>query len=134
VIDAKSMKVVDSFPAGIDPEGMTIDRKGIFYAVNENDSAVTIIDTSSKAILKTLKVGLEPETAVLSPDQRWVAVSNESSNEIHFLSTADLSIAGKIAVPPNPRGMHFSPDSRLLHVASELGHAIRFSMSKAEQF
>ena len=69
---------------------MTIDREGILYAVNENESAVTIIDTAS-----ILKVGLEPETAVLSPDQRWVAVSNESSNEIHLLSTADLSIAGK---------------------------------------
>jgi PQQ-dependent catabolism-associated beta-propeller protein len=124
VIDSKTMKAIEVFPAGTDPEGIAIDRKGILYAVNENDSAVTIIDTATKKILKSLKIGLEPETAVLSPDQRWVAVSNESSNEIHFILTADQSIAGKVTVPANPRGMHFTPDSRRLYVASELAHTL----------
>jgi PQQ-dependent catabolism-associated beta-propeller protein len=124
VIDTRALKVIDTFPAGIDPEGMTIDRRGILYAVNENDSAVTIIDVHEKRIIKTLKVGLEPETAVLSPDQRWVAVSNESSNEIHFIETATLAVAGSVAVPANPRGMRFGEDSRELYVASEQGHTV----------
>ncbi len=61
---------------------------------------------------------------MLSPDERWVAVSNETSNDIYFLDTASMTIAGKVAVPANPRGMRFSPDSRQLYVASEQAHML----------
>jgi PQQ-dependent catabolism-associated beta-propeller protein len=118
-IDSKTLAVLNRFPAGIDPEGITVDRRGRLYAVNENDSALTIIDLGSRKLHKRLEVGTEPETAVLSPDERWVVVSNESSHEIHFIDTVKLEIAGKVAVPRNPRGMRFSADSRQLFVASE---------------
>jgi len=124
VIDTKSLKVIDTLPAGIDPEGMTVDRAGRLYAVNENDSAVTVIDVSKREIIQRLEVGTEPETAVLSPDGRWVTVSNETSNEIHFVDTAKRTIVGKVSVPRNPRGMRFTSDSRQLYVASEQAHVV----------
>jgi PQQ-dependent catabolism-associated beta-propeller protein len=119
VIDSASLKVIDSFPAGVDPEGITIDRRNRLYVANENESALTIIDVSKREIIKRHQVGLEPETAVLSPDERWVTVSNESSNDIYFINTETAAMAGKVDVPRNPRGMRFSADSRRLYVASE---------------
>src|SRR5207245_7259943 len=82
-----------------------------------NDSAVTVIDVASAKNVKKIEVGTEPETAVLSPDGRWVAVSNETSNDIHLIDTAAQAVAKKISVPKNPRGMRFTADSRRLFVA-----------------
>ena len=102
VIDAKSLQVIDTLPGGVDPEGLTLDRGDRLYIVNENDSAVTIVDVSKREIVKRLEVGTEPKTAVLSPDGRWVSVSNETSNEVHFFDTASATMVGKISVPRNP--------------------------------
>jgi YVTN family beta-propeller protein len=124
VIDVKSLRVVDTLPAGMDPEGITIDEKNRLYAVNENDSAVTIIDVGGRAILRRVGVGTEPETAVLSPDGRWVAVSNETSHELHLFDTASATLVGKVSVPRNPRGMRFAADSRRLFVACEQDHVV----------
>jgi len=39
VIDAKTLAVLSTVPAGIDPEGLTVNRAGTaLYVVNENDS------------------------------------------------------------------------------------------------
>jgi PQQ-dependent catabolism-associated beta-propeller protein len=119
VIDAASLKVIDSFAAGTDPEGITVDGRNRLYVANENESALTIIDISKREVIKRHQVGLEPETAVLSPDERWVTVSNESSNDIYFINAETAALAGKVGVPRNPRGMRFSADSRWLYVASE---------------
>src|SRR6266850_847528 len=124
VIDPKTLKVVDTLPAGLDPEGITVDQRGLIYVVNENDSGLTIIDVAKRQIAKRLEVGTEPETAVLSPDGRWVTVSNETSNEVHFIETASGTIVGKVSVPGNPRGMRFCADSKLLYVASEQAHVV----------
>ena len=124
VIDAQSLQVIDTFSAGIDPEGLTIDQHDRIYAVNENASTLTIIDAAKREIVKRLEVGTEPETAVLSPDGRWIVVSNETSNEIHFVDIAIATIVGSVSVPRNPRGMRFCADSRLLYVASEQAHVV----------
>src|SRR5919197_2055336 len=102
VIDAQSLQVIDTFSAGIDPEGLTIDQHDRIYAVNENASTLTIIDAAKREIVKRLEVGTEPETAVLSPDGRWIEVSNETSNEIHFVDIAIATIVGSVSVPRNP--------------------------------
>jgi len=69
-------------------------------------------------------VGTEPETAVASPDGKWVVVSNETSNDLHVVDTASNTVVKKVAVPKNPRGMRFSADSRRLFVASEQAHVV----------
>ena len=92
--------------------------------VNENDSSVTLLEVASGRIVKTIAVGTEPETAVASPDGKWIVVSNETSNDVHVIDTATQAVVKKIAVPKNPRGMRFSADSRRLFVASEQAHVV----------
>jgi YVTN family beta-propeller protein len=79
---------------------------------------------ASGRIVKSLEVGTEPETAVASPDGKWVVVSNETSNDLHVVDTATNTVVKKVAVPKNPRGMRFSADSRRLFVASEQAHVV----------
>jgi YVTN family beta-propeller protein len=124
VIDAKKLVVLQTFPAGVDPEGITVDSRGRLYAANENEAVATILDVATEKVLQRHKVGLEPETAVLSPDQRWVTVSNESSHDVYFIDTRDLSMVGKVNVGRNPRGMRFTADSRRLYVACEQENAV----------
>jgi YVTN family beta-propeller protein len=48
VMDSTSLQVIDSFPAGINPEGITVDRRNRMSVGNENESAATIIDVSKR--------------------------------------------------------------------------------------
>jgi YVTN family beta-propeller protein len=57
--------------------------------------------------VKAIAVGTEPETAVASPDGKWIVVSNETSNDVHVIDTATQAVVKKIAVPKNPRGLRF---------------------------
>src|SRR4029077_6196200 len=121
----RSLTVLTTVPAGVDPEGLTTDKAGTrLYVVNENELAVTVLDVSSMTVVRKIEVGKEPETAVLSPDGRWVVVSNETSNDVHVIETATNTVVKTIAVPKNPRGMRFPPDSRRLFVASEQAHEV----------
>ena len=108
VVDAKTLRVVKSFPAGVDPEGIAVDSRGRLYAAKENESALTIIDVADGRITKRHQIGLEPETAVLSPDE----------------NTANAEVAGKVTVGRNPRGMRFTADSSRLYVPCEQDHTV----------
>src|SRR4029450_3391294 len=66
----------------------------------------------------------EPETAVASPDGRWIAVSNETSDDVHLIEVASDTVVKQIPGPKNPRGMRFTADSRRLFVASEQAHVV----------
>lgn len=63
--------MIDTRPAGIDPEGLaiTVDGRRLFV-VNENEGVVTILDVETRRIAARVEVGVEPETAVVSPDGR----------------------------------------------------------------
>src|SRR2546427_533753 len=87
--------------------------EGRVFVTNEKSDNVTVI-----------AVGKEPETAVASPDGRWVAVSNETSDDVHLIETASDTVVKQIPVPRNPRGMRFTADSRFLFVASEQAHVV----------
>ena len=120
-----SLAVLQTGPAGVDPEGLALDRSGAaLYVVNENELSVTVLDAATLAIVKKIEVGEEAETAVASPDGRWVAVSNETSNDVHVIDTASNTVVTKIPVPRNPRGMRFTPDWRHLWVACERADAV----------
>src|SRR5207302_9732838 len=120
-----TLEVLSTVPAGIDPEGLTVNRAGTaLYVVNENELSVTVLDVASLAVRKKIAVGKEPETAVASPDGRWIAVSNETSDDVHVIATASDTVVKQIAVPKNPRGMRFTADSRRLFVASEQAHVV----------
>src|SRR5207302_938176 len=94
------------------------------FVTNEKSDDVTVLDVASLAIRKKIAVGKEPETAVASPDGRWIAVSNETSDDVHVIATASDTVVKQIAVPKNPRGMRFTADSRRLFVASEQAHVV----------
>src|SRR2546426_705259 len=89
------------------------------FVTNEKSDDVTVIDAATRAV-----VGKEPETAVASPDGRWIAVSNETSDDVHIIATASDTVVKQVSVPRNPRGMRFTADSRLLFVASEQAHVV----------
>src|SRR3984957_13455391 len=62
VFDVAQKKVLRMLPAGSDPENFDVSRDGKqLYISNEDVSAVSIVDTASGAIVKTLNMGAQPE-------------------------------------------------------------------------
>lgn len=63
--------------------------------------------------------GVEPETVAVSPDGRWVYVTNETSNDVHVIDTSTNRVIAKIKVGANPRGVSFTPDGKRAYVGCE---------------
>jgi YVTN family beta-propeller protein len=119
--DSALASVSMGYQVGVTPLQMAAAVSAI---ANEGELAVTVLEVESGQVVAKLEAGTEPETAVMSPDGKWVTVSNETSNDIYVIDTAALTVVKKIPVPKNPRGMRFTPDSRRLLVTSEKEHVI----------
>ena len=59
-------------PGGSDPENFDISKDGTqLYISNEDESAVSIVDIASGKIVKTLKMGAQPEGVKVTPDGKY---------------------------------------------------------------
>src|SRR5437660_242506 len=62
VFDVAQNKVVKVIPGGSDPENFDLSKDGSeLFISNEDDSAVSIVDLASGAVVKSAKVGAQPE-------------------------------------------------------------------------
>ena len=59
-----------------------------------------------------MPVGREPEGVGITPDGRWVLVTNESDNSVSVIDTGTLKIVKSVQVGKRPRDVAFTPDGR----------------------
>jgi PQQ-dependent catabolism-associated beta-propeller protein len=120
IVDVAKLKVVGRLPGIDDPETFDLDKKGErLFISNEDDGELSIFDLTTKKLLKAVKVGLEPEGVLLSPDDTKVYVASEGSN---IVSVVDIA-SGKrldIGTDTRPRRFALTPDNKELWVSTEL--------------
>jgi YVTN family beta-propeller protein len=96
---------------------------------------VSVIDTASNSVLKTIDVGLHPCGMALSPSGDRVFVTNANSDTVSVISTATDTIVktlhvgearpGREAVlGSSPNAVTVSPNGRTLYVANAAQNAI----------
>jgi DNA-binding beta-propeller fold protein YncE len=105
--------VEQSFVGGlaISPDGRYL------YAVHVLGEALTKLDIKSGLVVRTVDVGAEAYTCVLSPDGRMVYVSVWGGAKVLAFDAATLDSRGEIAVGEHPGAMVFSKDGARLFVA-----------------
>jgi YVTN family beta-propeller protein len=87
------------------------------YVVANTNSNVYVVDTATRQVVKTFKVGTYPYDMVLSKDGQRLFVSNLSSSTVQVLDTSDGTVLASIKVGKNPSALALSKDEKRLFVA-----------------
>jgi YVTN family beta-propeller protein len=86
------------------------------YVGNFKDNTVSVIDTSSGAVLRTLPVSAGPHGMAITRDGRTVYVSGDGSSSVDVIDTVTDKVVKTISVGKAPNGIALTPDDRLLLV------------------
>jgi len=138
VIDPESGKLLKTFPVGKRPRGLRIGGDGrlLYVAVSGSEvsppgrtvappppdhsaDAVVEVEAATGRILRRLEVGHDPENLALTPDGRWLVVSNEEDGEASILELSTGKRTGVLPTGAEPEGVACRPDGKVCYVTSE---------------
>ena len=103
-------------------------RAGLLVVANQEAASATIIDAATLKTLATVKVGVGPHEAAVSPDGRWAIVTNYGNRDVlgNTLSVIDLAAPTLSVVRTidlgeyhRPHGAAFIRDGAKIVVTSE---------------
>ncbi len=105
------------YGVGMGPEGNDDCTPASAEAAGDTNSYVYRIDTRTLRIDQVIEVGLVPKFLAVTPNDKYLLVSNWCS---YNLSVVDIATGKQVAVlpmGPYPRGIAISPDSATAYVA-----------------
>ena len=119
---------VAEIPVGIEPWCVAITPNNAkVYVTNMVSGTVSVINATTRAVIKTIPVGTEPFGCALSPDGKKLYVANQSSDDVSLINTATDVVTKTIRpVGPKPHGIAVSADGTKVYVTQFL------SQSKAD--
>lgn len=85
---------------------------------------VSVVNTSTNAILTTIPVGDFPEGVSVSSDNSKVYISNQNTNNVSVISPASNTVIATISVGNSPNDLILSPNGSRLYVCNYLGASI----------
>lgn len=105
------------YGSGFGPEGSDECTPASAEAAGDTDSYVYRISTSTLAIDQVIKVGLVPKFLTVTPNGRYLLVSNWCSFNLSVVDVAKGEEIARLPMGAYPRGLAVSPDSRTAYVA-----------------
>lgn len=94
-------------------------------AAGHDNSFVYRIDTKTLAIDQVIEVGPVPKYVAVSPDGKWVLVSNWCGYDLSVIDAAAGKEVQRLPIGAYPRGIVVSPDSSVAYVAAMGGNTVR---------
>jgi YVTN family beta-propeller protein len=88
------------------------------YVANHSDNTVSVIDTNTDLVIKTVSVGTGPWGVAVNQAGTFVYVSNNTSNNVSVISTSTNAVTATIPVGAEPYGVAFSLDGKTAYVAN----------------
>jgi YVTN family beta-propeller protein len=116
-----------AIPVGGQPNRMSLSRDGgTLYVVNGNTNSISVVDTASNAVTRTISLsrpgdrlaGSNPNAAALSPDERTLYVTLGTENAVAVVSLRAGRVVGRIPTGWYPTSLSVSADGRRLYVCT----------------
>jgi YVTN family beta-propeller protein len=106
-------------PVGEEPEGVAISPDGTRAFVAQRGGNVSVIDTSTNAVVNSVPDALGPARIAIGPRGSRAFVTNGESSSVTAFNPVSGSVVGApIAVGSEPAGIAIEPSGRLAYVAS----------------
>lgn len=112
--DARHVYVTNysMYGPGFGPEGTDVCGPGQY-----DDSFVYRIDTETLEIDQAIRVGAVPKYVAVTPDGRYVLVTNWCSYDLSVIDAAKGRVVRTVPLGPYPRGIAVSPGSETAYIA-----------------
>ncbi|HUD68274.1 MAG TPA: beta-propeller fold lactonase family protein [Candidatus Sulfotelmatobacter sp.] len=96
------------------------------YVANNTDNTVTVIDTSSGTVVKTIAVGSFPYGVAVNQAGTFAYVTNSGSNTVSVISTATNAVVSTITLTglSGPLEIALSPNGKTAYVSSGNSNAV----------
>src|SRR5438128_8196285 len=91
----------------------------IAYVSNEKSNTVSVIDTASWTVIKTIKVGQRPRGIEFSRDGKSVMVAVGDDDTIQVIDTATQQVVDSLPSGPDPELFTQDAAGKILYVANE---------------
>jgi len=90
------------------------------WVVNPDNDDVAEIDVrgDENRVVERVKVGDQPQNVAITPDGKYVYVSNTGSGTVSVIRAKSAKVVETIEVGTEPYGMAITPDGRKLYVAN----------------
>jgi YVTN family beta-propeller protein len=102
------------------PIAVSPDDHSVWVVNPDNDSVTEIeVEDDDNRVVARVSVGDEPQNLAITPDGKYVYVSNTGSGTVSVIRTKDKpKVVETIDVGTEPYGMAITPDGRKLYVAN----------------
>jgi YVTN family beta-propeller protein len=117
-------------PTYSSPIALSADNR-LLWAVNPDDDSVSVLRTDTNAVIKTIRVGDEPQSIALDPNNAYAYVANAAANTVAVIRINDSSWGsfdaavdtsswrnGYLATGAEPWNIVISPDGKRVFVAN----------------
>jgi YVTN family beta-propeller protein len=94
------------------------------YVPNEKSGTVSVIDTATDQVARTIGTGGKPRGIAISPDGATLYVSEQTSNSLLVVELVGGTVRERIGLGESPEGIDLSRDGSLLAAASELSNGV----------
>jgi YVTN family beta-propeller protein len=101
------------------PLALTHDDR-FLWVTNPNNNSVTLMEVANDANrkIKEIRVGQEPRSVAITPDDKKVYVANQVSGTVSVIDAVQQRVVRVIPVGTEPDGCALTPDGRRLFVAN----------------
>src|SRR5712664_2945357 len=93
------------------------------YVPTHKSNSVSVISTANNSVTAVIPVGVQPLSAAISPDGKFVYVTNSGwflpNNDVSVISTASNSVVATIPVGQFPIGVAFAPNGQFAYVTNQ---------------
>ena len=96
----------------VTPDGQRV------YVTSEDAAQLSVIDTTTDTVIKTLTLGGGPEGIALSPDTKTLLVAIFDENKVDALDTSSFQVIAQFPVA-KPHGVAYSPDGHTAFVGQQ---------------
>jgi YVTN family beta-propeller protein len=145
VIDPATGAVEAAIPVGKRPRGLKVSRDGrtLYVALSGSPIAppgvdestlppadrsadgIGVVDLATRKTVRVIHSGQDPEAFDLSPDGKWLYVSNEETAEMSVVDLQAAAVVKRVPVGEEPEGVTVSPDGTVVYVTCEGDHTVR---------
>ncbi|MDP6545020.1 MAG: beta-propeller fold lactonase family protein [Phycisphaerae bacterium] len=139
VIDTAKRGVTSRITVGKWPEAVALAEKAKrLYVCNQDTHSVSVVDLAQGKAIKDIPVVREPASAVVTPDEKYVVVTNllprgvstdtSLAAVVSIIDSAKLEVSSTVKLPAGSTAVYgacISPDGKWAYVVHQLG---RFTM------
>ncbi|WP_239168901.1 CARDB domain-containing protein [Paractinoplanes deccanensis] len=123
VMHPGTLAVTDTIAVGALPTAIAVSPNGRYLAVTSSDnSAVTVVDTTTGTVVKTITVDTPLDVAYTSDGSRLYIAGYYSG--VTIVDTTTNTIVDTIAQPPGTESLAFTPDNTLVYLANFATHSV----------